>query len=69
MGNLQPQQAPARRGPWENYPMQAFLSVARAIDRATEAIGKLVMWAIFAAVIVSAGNAIVRKAFNMASNT
>ena len=49
--------------------MQAFLSVARAIDRATEAIGKLVMWAIFAAVIVSAGNAIVRKAFNMSSNT
>ena len=49
--------------------MQAFLTVARAIDRATEAIGKLVMWAIFAAVIVSAGNAIVRKAFNMSSNT
>jgi TRAP-type mannitol/chloroaromatic compound transport system permease small subunit len=49
--------------------MHAFLAVARAIDRITEAVGKLVMWAIFAAVIVSAGNAIVRKAFNMSSNT
>ena len=49
--------------------MHAFLAVARAIDRTTEAIGKLVMWAIFAAIIVSAGNAIVRKAFNMSSNT
>ncbi len=49
--------------------MQAFLAIARAIDRTTEAVGKIVMWAIFAAVIVSAGNAIVRKAFNMSSNT
>ena len=49
--------------------MQAFLAIARAIDRTTEAAGKIVMWAIFAAVIVSAGNAIVRKAFNMSSNT
>ncbi len=49
--------------------MQAFLAVARAVDRTTEAIGKLVMWAIFAAILVSAGNAIVRKAFNMSSNT
>lgn len=49
--------------------MHAFLAVARAIDRTTEAIGKLVMWAIFAAIIVSAGNAIMRKSFNMSSNT
>jgi TRAP-type mannitol/chloroaromatic compound transport system permease small subunit len=49
--------------------MRAFLAVARAIDRTTEAIGKLVMWAILAAIVVSAGNAIVRKAFNMSSNT
>lgn len=49
--------------------MHPFLAVARAIDRTTEAIGKIVMWAIFAAIIVSAGNAIVRKAFNMSSNT
>ncbi len=49
--------------------MHAFLAVARAIDRITEAVGKLIMWAILAAVIVSAGNAIVRKAFNMSSNT
>ncbi len=49
--------------------MHAFLAVARAIDRTTEAIGKLVTWAIFAAILVSAGNAIMRKSFNMSSNT
>jgi hypothetical protein len=31
-------------------------------------IGKLVMWLILAAVLISAGNAIVRKAFNIGSN-
>ncbi len=48
--------------------MQPLLSVARAIDRANEAIGKSVMWLILVAVLVSAVNAIVRKSFNMSSN-
>jgi TRAP-type mannitol/chloroaromatic compound transport system permease small subunit len=48
--------------------MQALLPVARAIDRITEAIGKAVMWLILLAVLVSAGNAIIRKLFNMSSN-
>jgi TRAP-type mannitol/chloroaromatic compound transport system permease small subunit len=48
--------------------MQALLVIARTIDRITEAIGKSVMWLILAAILVSATNAIVRKAFNMSSN-
>lgn len=48
--------------------MKFLLSVAQAIDRVSEAIGKSVMWLILIAVLVSATNAIVRKLFNMSSN-
>ncbi len=48
--------------------MQALLSIARAIDRFTEFVGKSVMWLILVAVLVSAINAIIRKLFNMSSN-
>lgn len=48
--------------------MQAFLGLARGIDRVTEWIGKSVMWLILIAVVVSAANAIVRKLFNSSSN-
>lgn len=48
--------------------MQAWLAIARRIDRLTEAIGRAVMWLILAAILVSATNAIVRKIFNMSSN-
>lgn len=48
--------------------MQALLPLARGIDRINEFIGKSVMWLILVAVLVSATNAIVRKAFNMSSN-
>lgn len=49
--------------------MQALLVIARGIDRVTEFIGKSVMWLILLAVLVSAGNAIVRKLFNWSSNS
>lgn len=49
--------------------MQPLLPLARLIDRVNEAIGKAVMWLIFIAVLVSAGNAVIRKAFNMSSNS
>ena len=49
--------------------MQALLSLARGIDRVTALVGKFVMWLILVAVIVSAGNAIVRKAMNWSSNS
>jgi TRAP-type mannitol/chloroaromatic compound transport system permease small subunit len=49
--------------------MGALLTVSRAIDRVTALIGRLVMWLILAAVIVSAANAASRKAFDLASNS
>lgn len=48
--------------------MQGVLGISRAIDRLSEIIGKSVMWLIFIAIIISAVNAVVRKAFNMSSN-
>lgn len=48
--------------------MHGALGLARAIDRLSEIIGKSVMWLIFVAIIISAVNAVVRKAFNMSSN-
>jgi TRAP-type mannitol/chloroaromatic compound transport system permease small subunit len=38
------------------------------IDRVNERVGRLTMWLVLAAVLISAGNAIVRKAFNIGSN-
>ena len=49
--------------------MQALLGLARGIDRVSGFVGRFVMWLIFIAVIVSAGNAIVRKAANWSSNS
>lgn len=49
--------------------MQALIAVSRGIDRVTEFIGKSVMWLIFVAILVSAGNAIMRKAINWSSNS
>ena len=48
--------------------MEQLLGVARGIDRLTEAVGKAVGWCILAAVLLSAGNAVVRKIFNTSSN-
>lgn len=49
--------------------MQPLLPLARLIDRINETIGKSVIWLILLAVLVSATNAIVRKVFNMSSNS
>jgi TRAP-type mannitol/chloroaromatic compound transport system permease small subunit len=48
--------------------MAALLKLSRLIDSINEWIGKLVMWLILGAVLISAGNAIMRKAFNIGSN-
>ncbi|AHK44604.1 MULTISPECIES: TRAP transporter small permease subunit [Ensifer] len=48
--------------------MKALLGFSRLIDTTTEFIGKSVSWLILVAVLVSAGNAIIRKMFNMSSN-
>jgi TRAP-type mannitol/chloroaromatic compound transport system permease small subunit len=48
--------------------MQGLLGFARAVDGINERIGKLVAWLVLAAVLVSAGNAIIRKTLNTSSN-
>jgi TRAP-type mannitol/chloroaromatic compound transport system permease small subunit len=48
--------------------MQVLLALSRGVDRVTELIGKIVMWLILLAVLVSAGNAVSRKLFNLSSN-
>jgi TRAP-type mannitol/chloroaromatic compound transport system permease small subunit len=48
--------------------MSALLAISRAIDRVTALIGRLVMWLILAAILVSAGNATSRKVFDISSN-
>jgi TRAP-type mannitol/chloroaromatic compound transport system permease small subunit len=48
--------------------MGVLIAVSRAIDAVTEFIGRWVSWLLLAAVLISAGNAILRKAFDMSSN-
>jgi TRAP-type mannitol/chloroaromatic compound transport system permease small subunit len=48
--------------------MQFLLSLSRLIDKLSERIGQSVRWLVLAAVLISAGNAAMRKAFNMSSN-
>ncbi len=49
--------------------LKALLPATRGIDNATTWIGKRLAWLILAAVVVSALNAIVRKAFDTSSNS
>lgn len=48
--------------------MNALLGLSRTIDRISEWVGRWVAWLVLAAVLISAGNAVVRKAFNYSSN-
>ena len=49
--------------------MQPLLALSRAIDTLNERIGHAVYWLVLVAVLVSAVNAVVRKAFNVSSNS
>ena len=49
--------------------MDGLLSLSRGIDALTTRIGKLAGWAIFAAVVVSTLNALVRFTFNYSKNS
>ena len=49
--------------------MRALLALSRVIDAINRRIGKWLAWALLAAVLLSAGNAVVRKLFDMSSNT
>lgn len=48
--------------------MQHLLSLSRLIDALNDRVGRAVYWLILVAVLVSAGNAVVRYAFNRSSN-
>ena len=48
--------------------MKLLLSCSRFIDAVSERVGRTVYWLILAAVLVSAGNAVIRYAFNRSSN-
>jgi TRAP-type mannitol/chloroaromatic compound transport system permease small subunit len=48
--------------------VKALLALSRAIDALNQLIGRSMIWLVLAAVLISAVNAIVRKAFDMSSN-
>ncbi len=48
--------------------MTPLLKLSDLIDRLNELLGKVIMWLVLAAVLISSGNAIIRKAFDMSSN-
>jgi TRAP-type mannitol/chloroaromatic compound transport system permease small subunit len=48
--------------------MKVLLSISRAIDALNEHVGRLTYWLILVAVLVSAGNAVVRYSLNTSSN-
>jgi len=48
--------------------VSTLLSLSRMIDRLSEWLGRWVAWLVLGAVLISAGNAAIRKAFNMSSN-
>ena len=49
--------------------MKPWLAMSGAIDAMTERIGHFVYWLILVVVVISAANAVVRKAFNYSSNS
>ncbi len=49
--------------------MSALLSLSRLIDAISLGIGKLIGWLILAATVISAVNAVLRKAFSIGSNS
>ena len=48
--------------------MSFLLRISRLIDWINERVGRSVMWLVLIAVVISAGNALVRKLFNTSSN-
>lgn len=48
--------------------MNLLLRLSRLIDATNTRVGRLAMWLVLASVLISAGNAVVRKAFNQSSN-
>ncbi len=49
--------------------MDALLKLSAGVDAFSNLIGKLIRWLVLGSVLISAGNAIIRKAFNISSNS
>lgn len=49
--------------------LQPLLALSRAIDALSERVGQTVYWLVLVTVVISAGNATVRKLFNYSSNS
>ena len=49
--------------------MSSLLTLSRLIDRLSERIGRTLYWLVLAAVLICAANAVVRKIFNVSSNS
>src|SRR3990172_7113332 len=48
--------------------MNALLVFSRAIDAVNERVGRAVLWLVLVATLISAGNALMRKGFDLSSN-
>jgi len=48
--------------------LKALLAISRVIDGVNERLGRVANWAVLIAVVISAGNAMVRYAFDLSSN-
>jgi len=48
--------------------LDALLKLSASVDAISNLIGKLIRWLVLGSVLISAGNAIIRKAFNISSN-
>lgn len=48
--------------------MNALLALSRGIDWLNERVGRIALWLILASVVISAANAVIRKAFDYSSN-
>jgi TRAP-type mannitol/chloroaromatic compound transport system permease small subunit len=48
--------------------MKALLVLSRAIDALNERVGRAVTWLVLLSVVISSGNAVVRKLFDVSSN-
>src|SRR5262245_24504619 len=54
---------------WGGIPLQTLLKLSRGIDAFTRWTGKRLAWLILVAVVISAVNAILRKTFDISSNS
>jgi TRAP-type mannitol/chloroaromatic compound transport system permease small subunit len=48
--------------------LNALLKLSAGVDAMSDQVGRLIRWLVLGSVLISAGNAIVRKAFNYSSN-